>query len=223
MPFRFACHSFCQPCFSALPVSLAFQLFGPAFRTLKLCLSALAMPFNCAFQLCLSALPYSLAFQCCFLLYRWDYRHDTRLESAHFHRHRSVTGGKKQYLTTPGQSPGGSPLPAGGSRHKEGAEHHRGIDKSNPVAAAVGKVSLSCPILPQPALPYTCPIALHLFALFCPAQRYTCPAVPCLTPALPYLSCPALRAPYLTRALAHGKSCSTHVPQDVNDCRLQLQ
>ncbi|KAL3153753.1 hypothetical protein ABBQ32_013344 [Trebouxia sp. C0010 RCD-2024] len=71
----------------------------------------------------------------------WHYRHDTRLEPAHFHRHRSSTGRKKQYLTTPGQSPGGTPQPAGGPKHKELAERHKGVDNSNPVAAAVGKAT----------------------------------------------------------------------------------
>ena len=107
------------------------------------------------------------------LLFRWDYRHDTRLEPAHFFRHRTSTGAKKQYLSTPGQSPKGSPQQAGGSRHKDVAEHHRGIDKSNPVAAALGKVRPGpCPALPCPALP--------------------CPALPCpaLPPALPCPACP---------------------------------
>ena len=134
-------------CLFALPLDIAFQLCLLALPcTLGLCfamqLGLSALPFKCAFTL-----PFSIA---C-LLCRWDYRHDTRMELAHFRRHRSFTGGKKQYRATPGQSPGGPTPPAGGSRRKEVAEHHRGIDKSNPVAAAVGKVRW--PILPCPAMP----------------------------------------------------------------------
>ena len=103
------------------------------------------------------------------------------MELAHFHRHRSVTGGKKQYRGTPGQSPGGSTPPAGGSKRKEVAEHHRGIDKSNPVAAAVGKVSLPCPILHYCTLPCPVPPCSAL-----PSPALPCPALPC--PALPRLA-----------------------------------
>ena len=133
---------------------------------------------------------------------RWDYRHDTRLELAHFHRHRSITGGKKQYKANSGQSPRGSTPPAGGSRRKEVAEHHRGIDKSNPVAAAVGKVSLLCPALPSPSLP-------------CPT-RPTCPACPAL-PMLPCLSFPALLCP----ALPCSDLPCPALPCSAETCRLQ--
>ena len=70
----------------------------------------------------------------------WERRHDTSLEPAHFFRHRSSTGAKKQYLSSPGPMPRALPQQAGLSRPKEGAEHHRGIDKGNPVTAALGKV-----------------------------------------------------------------------------------
>ena len=74
------------------------------------------------------------------LLCRWDRRHDTKLEAAHFFRHRSSTGTKKQYPNSPGQTPGGSSPRAGVVGQKQVAEQHRGVDKSNPVAAALGKV-----------------------------------------------------------------------------------
>lgn len=71
----------------------------------------------------------------------WEHRHDTSLEAAHFSRHRSSTGAKKQYLSSSGPTPRASPQQAGGSKPKEVAEHHRGIDKSNPVTAALGKAT----------------------------------------------------------------------------------
>ncbi|DBA75927.1 TPA: hypothetical protein ACH3X2_008986 [Trebouxia sp. C0005] len=71
----------------------------------------------------------------------WERRHDTSLEPAHFFRHRSSTGAKKQYLSSPGPMPRALPQQAGLSRPKEGAEHHRGIDKGNPVTAALGKAT----------------------------------------------------------------------------------
>lgn len=71
--------------------------------------------------------------------HRWDHRHDTRLEAAHFLRHRSSTGTKKQYPNSPGQTPGGLTPRAGVVGQKQVAEQHRGVDKSNPVAAALGK------------------------------------------------------------------------------------
>ena len=176
-PENIASSSALYHCVSALPFSCASQLCLSVLP-LQCCLSGL--PLSCAFQ----ALPFS--FVC--LLYRWDYMHDTRMKLAHFHRHRSVTGGKKQYRATSGLSPGGSSPPVRGSRHNEIAEHHQGIDKSNPVAAAVGKVSLPCPALPCPVPP-------------CSAQPFlpcpSCPALPCPAPPCPALPCPALPCPAL--------------------------
>ena len=116
------------------------------------------------------------------VLYSWDERHDTRLELAHFSRHRSSTGTKKQYSDTPGQTPKGSPRQGGRARQKEVAEHHKGIDKSNPVAAALGKASP----------PMSCPIAPLTYALPLSALTLPCPALPC--PALP---CPAACSNYI--------------------------
>jgi len=87
-----------------------------------------------------SKLPVLLELIAFYWLCSWEHRHDTSLEPAHFFRHRSSTGAKKQYLSSPGPIPRASPQQAGGSRPKEVAEHHRGIDKSNPVTAALGKV-----------------------------------------------------------------------------------
>ncbi len=86
-------------------------------------------------------LPELIAF---FWLCSWEHRHDTSLQPAHFFRHRSSTGAKKQYLSSPGPIPRASPQQARGSRPREVAEHHRGIDKSNKVTAALGKVWLLC-------------------------------------------------------------------------------
>lgn len=80
---------------------------------------------------------------------RWDHRHDTSLELTHFARHRGAPATKRAFQDAPGQT-GASPKPQqqgvrGGA--SGGAEHHRGIDKRNAVAAALGKVTHSCRVL----------------------------------------------------------------------------
>ena len=76
--------------------------------------------------------------------FRWDHRQDTSLDLTRFTRHRGSTASKRDFQRGPGQA-GGTPSPRqGGARGVglEGAEHHRGVDKRNAVAAALGKVVL---------------------------------------------------------------------------------
>ena len=113
--------------------------FGHLLHAFSLCFLMLCPAFQKVLNLP-SKLPFMLELIAFHWLCSWEHRHDTSLQPAHFFRHRSSTGAKKQYLSSPGPTPRASPQQAGGSRPREVVEHHRGIDKSNPVTAALGKV-----------------------------------------------------------------------------------
>ena len=74
---------------------------------------------------------------CC----RWDHRHDTSLQLSHFYRHRGAVAAKRAFESAPGQAGSPKARQRGSAQDSPGAaEHHRGIDTRNAVAAALGKV-----------------------------------------------------------------------------------
>ncbi|KAK9806239.1 hypothetical protein WJX72_006852 [[Myrmecia] bisecta] len=71
----------------------------------------------------------------------WSRLSDTRLQLAHFTRHKQSAGVRKQHLGSKHEAalPGNlSPSPRPGAKP---SKRHHGVDESNPVAALVGKVA----------------------------------------------------------------------------------